>query len=293
LNHIKLTNTVPAKRCPPPCPRRRRRERLALRRRLLLWVGLCVGVALAGCRATPESPARRGKVRVAAAADMNAVMGDLIMRFGGSHDVDVSVSYGSSGTFYAQLLNQAPFDMFLSADVAYPNQLAARGLTLPQSEFTYAIGRLALWAPASSPIDVEHDGLQVLTESSIAHIAVANPEYAPYGRAAVAALQAAGVYERVRPKLVFGENVAQTMQFVQSGAADVGLVGMSLALAPSVKGKGRLFEVPASSYPRLEQGGTILKWAADVDAARALRGFLLSADGQAILTRHGFSLPGR
>ena len=106
-------------------------------------------------------------------------------------------------------------------------------------------------------------------------------------------MQSAGVYDRVRPKLVVGENVAQTMQFVQSGAADVGIVALSLALAPNVKGKGRLFEIPASTYPRLEQGGTILKWAADVDAARAFRGFLLSADGQAILKQYGFSLPDR
>jgi molybdate transport system substrate-binding protein len=232
-------------------------------------------------------------VRVAAASDLNAALSDVIARFGGAHDVDVSVSYGSSGTFYAQLLNQAPFDLFLSADVTYPNQLAARGLTLPQSEFTYAIGRLAVWAPASSPLDLEHDGLQALTQESVAHVAIANPEHAPYGRAAVAAMQAAGVYDRVRPKLVVGENVAQAMQFVQSGAADVGIVALSLARAPSVKGKGRLFEIPVSTYPRLEQGGTILKGAADVDAARALRGFLLSADGQAILKQYGFSMPDR
>ena len=254
---------------------------------------LLAALAAAGCGATPETPARRGRVRVAAAADLNVVLGDVITRFGAAHDVDVSVSYGSSGTFYAQLLNQAPFDIFLSADVAYPNQLAARGLTLPQSEFTYAIGRLALWAPASSTLDVEHDGLQALTRASIAHVAIANPDHAPYGRAAVAALQAAGVYDRLRPKLVLGENVAQAMQFVQSGSAEAGLVALSLALAPAVRGKGRLFEIPASTYPRLEQGGTILKWAADVDAARALRGFLMSADGKAILKQGGFFLPER
>ena len=230
---------------------------------------------------------------MAAAADLNVALGELITRFGASHDVDVSVSYGSSGTFYAQLLNQAPFDLFLSADVTYPNQLAARGLTLPQSEFTYAIGRLVLWTPASSPLDVEHDGLQALMQTSIAHVAVANPEHAPYGRAAVAAMQAAGVYDRVRPKLVLGENVAQAMQFVQSGAADAGIVALSLALAPNVKGTGRRFEIPVSTSPRLEQGGTILKWAADVDAARALRGFLLSADGGAVLKQYGFFLPDR
>lgn len=232
-------------------------------------------------------------MRVAAASDLNAALTDVIARFGGSHDVDVTVSYGSSGNFYAQLLNQAPFDMFLSADVTYPNQLAARGLTLPQSEFTYAFGHLVLWAPQASPIDVEHGGLQSLKQASIAHVAIANPEHAPYGRAAVAAMQSAGVYDAVQPKLVLGENVAQAMQFVQSGAADVGLVAMSLTQAPAVKGKGRLFELPPNSYPRVEQGGTILKWAADVDAARALRGFLLSADGQSILKQFGFSLPDR
>lgn len=254
---------------------------------------LAAALAAAGCGSAADPPAARGRVRVAAAADLNAVLGDVITRFGAAHDVDVSVSYGSSGTFYAQLLNQAPFDLFLSADVAYPNQLAARGLTLPQSEFTYAIGRLALWAPSASPLDVEHDGLQALSHGAVAHVAIANPEHAPYGRAAVAAMQAAGVYDRARPKLVLGENVAQALQFVQSGAAEAGIVALSLALAPNVKGKGRVFEIPASTYPRLEQGGTILKWAADVDAARALRGFLLSADGKAILAQHGFSLPDR
>ena len=247
----------------------------------------------AACGSAVQTPPARGRVRVAAAADMNVVLGELITRFGGSHDVDVSVSYGSSGTFYAQLLNQAPFDMFLSADVAYPNQLAARGLTVPQSEFTYAVGRLVLWVPSSSPLDVTHDGLQALTDASIAHIAIANPEHAPYGRAAVAAMQAAGVYDRARPRLVLGENVAQAMQFVQSGAADAGIVALSLVLAPNLKDKGRRFEIPPSTYPRLEQGGTILKWAADVDAARALRGFLLSADGRALFTQYGFLLPDR
>ena len=259
---------------------------------LLRSVSLCAALA-AACEKPADPPAGRGRVRVAAASDLNAAFGDLIVRFGASHDVDVSVSYGSSGNFYAQLLNQAPFDLFLSADVSYPNRLAARGLTVPQSEFTYAIGRIAVWAPSASPLDIEREGLQALTQASVAHVAIANPEHAPYGRAAVAAMRSAGVYDRIAPKLVVGENIAQAMQFVQSGAADAGIVALSLALAPAVKGKGRVFEIPADSYPRLEQGGVILKSAADVDAARALRGFLLSADGQAILKQYGFAVPGR
>ena len=255
---------------------------------------LLSGAVLTGaCRGPAQTPAARGKVRVAAAADLNAAFGDLIVRFSAAHDVDVSVSFGSSGNFYAQLLNGAPFDLFLSADVSYPNQLAARGLTIPQSEFTYAIGRIVVWAPAASPLDVAHEGLQALTHASVAHVAVANPEHAPYGRAAVAALQSAGIYEQVKPKLVVGENIAQAMQFVRSGAADAGIVALALARAPNAEGQGKMFEIPATAYPRLEQGGTILKSAADVDAARAFRGFLLSAEGQGILKRYGFMPPDR
>jgi molybdate transport system substrate-binding protein len=253
---------------------------------ILSAVPLSVGTCGSVSEHTP-----RGRVRVAAAADLNVAMNDVISRFSAAHDVDVTISYGSSGTFYAQLLNQAPFDLFLSADLNYPNQLAARGLTVPQSEFTYAVGRLVLWAPAASPLDVEHQGLRALNDPSLAHVAIANPEHAPYGRAAVAALQAAGVYDAVRAKVVMGENVAQALQFAQSGAADAAIVARSLAVAAKVKAAGVTFDVPAAMHPRMDQGGVILKWAADVEAARALRGFLLNADGRAILERSGFALP--
>jgi molybdate transport system substrate-binding protein len=267
-------------------------------RRLLLalaavFILSAVPLAARGCGSAPEPAARRGRVRVAAAADLNMAMGEMVSRFSKSHDVDVSISYGSSGNFFAQLLNEAPFDLFLSADLGYPNQLSARGLTLPQTEFTYAVGRLVLWAPTASPLDVEHQGLRALTAPSLAHVAIANPEHAPYGRAAVAAMQAAGVYDAVRAKVVFGENVAQAMQFAQSGAADAAIVARSLAVAAKAKGTGVTFDIPSTMYPRMDQGGVILKWAADGDAARALRGFLLSADGRAILERSGFALPDR
>jgi molybdate transport system substrate-binding protein len=257
----------------------------------LFAVVVCALLASAGCGAE-RSPRSKGHVRVAAAADLNAALGALVEKFGESHDVDVTVSYGSSGTFYAQLLNRAPFDLFLSADIEYPRQLAARGLTIPDGEFTYAFGRLVVWVRASSAVDPAHDGLSSLAGSAVKHVAIANPEHAPYGRAAMAALQTDGILDRVRPKLVYGENVAQALQFVQSGAAEAAIVALSLALAPNLKDQGRWAEIPLTAYPRIEQGGTILQWAADVESAKALRAFVVGADGRALLKQYGFFLPG-
>ena len=221
---------------------------------ITLWLAACGGTASSG-----GAPAGRGRVRVAAAADLNVALSELVTTFRTTHDIEVTVSYGSSGTFYAQLLNQAPFDIFFSADLDYPRQLKERGLTLADSEFLYGVGRLALWVPSASALDVQHAALQALADTRVRHIAIANPEHAPYGRAAVAAMRAAGVYDQVRSKIVYGENVAQAMQFVQSGAADAGIVAVSLALAPHAMDTGRWAELPLTLYPRMEQGGTILK----------------------------------
>jgi len=246
--------------------------------------------ALTGCGAQPRGGAgSRGRVRIAAASDLSAALGALIAGFSAAHqNIEVNISYGSSGTFYAQLTNRAPFDVFLSADRSYPKQLIAQGLTVPNSEFAYARGRIVAWTPTASPIDVARDGLQALTSEQIAHVAIANPDHAPYGRAAVAALTKEGIYDRVRPKLVFGESVSQAMQFVATGAAEAGIVALSLALAPATRDKGRWFEIPDSDYPAIEQSGVILQWAEDVEAARAVRAYILSADGQAVLKQYGF-----
>lgn len=260
-------------------------------RQRLVAIALGAGLTLAvGCRGEPAP--RRAQLRIAAASDLNAALGDLTARFSASHPVDVSVSYGSSGTFYAQLLNQAPYDLFFSADMDYPRQLAARGATLPGGEFEYGVGRLVVWVPSGSSIDPKRDGLRALTSPAVQHVSMANPDHAPYGRAAVAALRAAGMYDAVRSKLVLGESVAQALQFVESGAADAGIVAMSLALGPAVRDKGKFGEIPAADYPRLDQEGTILRWAADVEAARAFRSFVVSGEGRAILRQYGFSMPG-
>jgi molybdate transport system substrate-binding protein len=237
-------------------------------------------------------PASGRTLRIAAAADLRYALDEVIARFRIEHpDLTVTTTYGSSGTIFAQLVNTAPFDVFLSADISYPRQLAAKGLTLADSEFVYAVGRLVVWVPSSSPLDLQRDGMRVVADARAAHVAIANPDHAPYGVAAVAAMRAASVYEAAKPKLVLGENVSQALQFVQSGAADAGIVALSLALAPAVEQQGRYFVVPLETYPRMEQGGTILRWAASPDAARAFRTFVLSPAARSILKRYGFFLP--
>lgn len=241
------------------------------------------------CRA-PAGPPRRSRLRIAAASDLNAALSEIVARFTASHAVDVDITYGSSGALYSQLTNQAPFDIFFSADTEYPRRLAAGGAVLAGGDFEYGTGKLVVWVSGSSPLDVSRDGLRVLTDITVHHVAIANPEQAPYGRAAIAALKSAGLEAAVRPKLVNGENVAQALQFVQSGTADAGIVALSLALTPGGK-SGRWAEIPPSDYPPLRQAGAILKWTVDPETARAFRAFVISADGRTILQQYGFSPP--
>jgi molybdate transport system substrate-binding protein len=237
--------------------------------------------------------AQASTVTVAAAADLKFAMDDAVRQFAEAHpEITVTVTYGSSGSFFSQLSNGAPFDMFFSADVDFPRRLADAGLTLVNGEFLYAVGRIVLWVPRGSRLDVERLGMATLKDASIQHIAIANPRHAPYGRAAEAAMKSLGVYDEVQARLVLGENVAQAVQFVQSGAADVGIIALSLAIAPTLQPEGRYWEVPLGAYPRMEQGGVIMKSARNVEAARSFRDFVLSGAGRALLRRHGFLLPG-
>jgi len=247
-------------------------------------------VLIAVALALPAGAASR-EVRVAAAADLRFALNEIAAEFSRVQpEIALKISYGSSGNFFAQLSSRAPFDVFLSADADYPRRLAADGLGL-EPPFAYAVGRLVLWVAKASPLDIEGEGLRALLSAKARRIAIANPRHAPYGRAAEAALRSAGVYDAVAERLVLGENVAQTAQFVQSGAADAGLLALSLALAPQMK-EGRFVELPADSYPRLEQGGLVLSWAQDPAAARAFREFLQGEPGRATLARFGFWLPG-
>lgn len=263
---------------------------------LLILVALAFPACQMSCRDISVGAGREARPRaalsIAAASDLRYALDELTGMFRQSHpEIGTAVSYGSSGNFYAQLLNGAPFDLFLSADVAYPRQLADRGLTAPDSLFSYAEGRIAVWVARSSPLAVEALGLKALTGDSVAHVAIANPEHAPYGRAAEAAMRSAGVLEQVRPRLVLGENISQTLQFVQSGAADAGIVALSLALAPALSKEGRFWVIPADAHPPIEQGGVIMRSAASPEAAWSFRRFMLGDEARAALRRYGFSVP--
>lgn len=257
---------------------------------LVLLLGAGSGPALGAQPAVPAPPVR--EVRIAAAADLkfalDAVFSATAASTGG---IRPAVTYGSSGSFFAQIENGAPFDLFLSADADYPKRLAEKGLA-DGEPFLYAVGRIALWVPSSSTLDLGALGLRALLDPSIRKVAIANPRHAPYGRAAEAAMRSLGVLDAVQGKLVLGENVAQAAQFVQSGAADAGVIALSLALAPPMSSAGRFIEVPPGSYPRMEQGGLVLKGAREPAAARALRDALLGPSGRQALKEHGFSLPG-
>ncbi|MGR0221226.1 molybdate ABC transporter substrate-binding protein [Agromyces sp. ZXT2-6] len=258
-------------------------------------LAVAAAIALSGC-ASPADGADPGEapervVRIAAAADLKFALEEIVDLVATSHpEIAVTTSYGSSGTFLTQIANGAPFDLFLSADLEYPRRLVDAGLAAERDLFPYAVGRLVLWAGDDSAFDPA-GGLVALASPAVRHVAIANPEHAPYGVAAVEALRSAGVHDAVRSRLVFGENVAQAAEFVQSGNADAGLVALSLVRSDPLRDVGSWVELPLDAYPRLDQGGVILGSARDPEAARTVRDAMLGPDGTRILARYGFSLP--
>jgi molybdate transport system substrate-binding protein len=229
-------------------------------------------------------------LRVAAAADLQFVLPELATQYEKESGFKLEISYGSSGNFSAQIQNGAPFDIFFSADLSYPDALVKSGFAEPAGVYKYGVGRIVLWVPADSPIDPVKLGWNSLLQDSVQKIAIANPEHAPYGRAGRAALEKAGLFERVKSKLVFGENISQTAQFVQSGNAQIGIVALSLALSPAMIG-GKRWEIPLDSYPPLVQAVVVLKNSPHKIAADKFTAFLRTETARATLVRFGFSQP--
>jgi molybdate transport system substrate-binding protein len=226
---------------------------------------------------------------VAAAANLQFAMQDVADRFQKETGKNVKVIYGSSGNFFQQLQNGTPFDTFFSANLDYPKKLGAAGLSEPGSYYQYAKGRIVIWVPKDSKLDLSA-GLQVLLNPSINKIAVANPQHAPYGQAAVAAMQKAGIYKKVKDKFVLGENISQTASFVVSGSADLGIVALSLAMSPNMEDKGRYAEIPASEYPPIEQACVILNSSKHKETATQFLSFVKTAAVADTLRRYGFDV---
>jgi molybdate transport system substrate-binding protein len=258
-------------------------------------VRILVVVAASGLLAAWQGAplaAQAPRVRVGAAADLKFALDDIAARLAKRQPaIRLEPTYGSSGVMHSQLLQRAPFDVFLSADVEYPRDLVSNGIGSARDLFTYATGRIVVWLPASSALAVERDGLRALAGAR--RIAIANPRHAPYGRAAEVALRNADVWAAVERKLALGENVAQAAQFVQSGAADAGIIAKSLAVAPAMRNGGRSWDIPLDAYPPLTQGGLILPWANFREAAVRLRDYLLSDEGRQVLASYGFGAPGK
>lgn len=251
-------------------------------RAVLLVVLLLAPACAPGAGEAPALPEQPRELQLAAAANMSFALQELVPAFEAQERARLRFSLGSSGNFYAQIANGAPFDVFLSADAVFPQRLQEAGLAEPGTLTSYAVGRLVLWS-RKVPLDA---GLQSLL--GVERVAIANPELAPYGQAAVAAMEHYGLYAQVRPKLVLGENVSQAAQFAESGAAEVALIPLSLASVAPLNGAGSYWLVPAEAHARIEQAAVVLRGARDPGLGRAFLAYLTGIEGRAILARSGF-----
>lgn len=219
-------------------------------------------------------------------------MNEIAANFEKATGCTVRVSTGSSGNFLSQIENGAPFDVFFSADIEYPKKLEAEGLAVPGSTYLYAVGKIVLWVRNDSRLDISK-GLPVLRERSIQKVAIANPQHAPYGRAAEEALRKSGVYDAVRDRFVLGENISQAAEFVESGNADAGILALSLVLSPGLKEKGRFWRISENLYAPIQQGVVLVRASQNPQGARAFLDYIKSPATAALLERYGFVLPAK
>jgi molybdate transport system substrate-binding protein len=231
--------------------------------------------------------ATAAEAQVAVAANFAAPAKQLAERFGRSSGHRVTLSSGSTGKFYAQIKSGAPFDALLSADEDTPRRLESDKFAVAGSRFAYAIGRLVLWSPTAGVVDANGE---VLRRGEFKRLAIANPRLAPYGAAAQQAMQTLGVWARLQDRLVQGENIAQTYQFVASGNAELGFVAWS-QVAHDGAPRGSYWPVPTALHAPLRQDAALLAHGADNVAAREFLAFLRSAEAREVIHRFGYDLP--
>jgi len=254
-------------------------------RAVLKYVLVCLAILLCSARA------RGQEIAVAAAADLKFAMGELAANFEKQTGTIANVTYGSSGNFFTQIQNGAPFDLLFSADVEYAKKLEVSGQAEPGTLYNYAVGRIVIWMPPGIKVDLNAQGMNALLDSAVQRIAIANPAHAPYGRAAVAAMKKSGIYERVEPKLVYGENISQAAQFVQSGNAQAGIIALSLAISPAMKDSGKMWLIPTELHSPIEQAAVVVKNSRKKEAAKAFLEYVKSAAGKAVMEKYGFTTP--
>ena len=229
------------------------------------------------------------KITVAAAADLKFAMDEIVTSFKKSHSgAELEVIYGSSGKFHTQIQQGAPYDLYFSADINYPRELAKKGLAASEV-IPYAFGRIVLW---SNSMDATKMTMASLSDPKIGRIAIANPKHAPYGKRAEEALKASGLWDTLQTKFVYGENIAHTAQFVQTGNAQVGIIALSLAVNPELAKKGGYYLIPEKLHNPLEQGYVITKRAATKPLAKQFAEYMGSKAARSIMTKYGFVLPG-
>ena len=254
------------------------------------WLRLCTVVMfLMIC--FPDNVRADEKILIAAASDLNFAMNEICRDFEKTHSsIRVEVSYGSSGNFYAQIKQGAPYDIFFSADASYPARLEEEGFAVKGQQQLYAIGKIILWIPRKLTLNPQK-GLNIVLKPEIKKLAIANPKHAPYGRAAEESLRYYGLWDKVQGKLVFGENILQAAQFVQTGSADAGIIALSLAISPKMVKDGSYWIIPTESYSRLEQGYAVLQRGKGTSSVKAFLEFVQGKKGKKILSDFGFILP--
>jgi molybdate transport system substrate-binding protein len=237
------------------------------------------------------TPASQRPPTVAAAANLNFALTEIADQFARERGTRVELVFGASGTLTRQIRDGAPFELFLAADEEFPNQLTAEGLTR-DAGVVYAVGRLVIFAPTDSPLTVDErlDGLARLVKAgSTGRFAIANPDVAPYGKAAEAVLKKRGLLEALRPRLVLGDTIAQAAQFATTGNAVGGLLAYSLVLGPGFADRGKYAVIPEADHPPLRQRMVLLKRAGAT--AAGFYAYLQSASARATFRKHGYGVP--
>lgn len=257
---------------------------------MALLMGVRRGWFAVACLLLAGRLASAQTLTIAAASDLQSALPAIASQFEKDTGARVRLTFGSSGNFFTQIRNGAPFDVLLSADIDYPRRLDASGEAERGSLYQYATGRIVLWTRHDSGIDLRR-GLSVLADARVRRIALANPDHAPYGRAAVAALRHAGLYDQVRDKFVLGENISQAAQFAESGGADVGVLALALALAPALRDVGTYIDIPEAWYPPIEQAAVVLASSRQKPLARQFIDYLGRPESVRTLQSFGFATP--